>query len=99
MRVYTITHPNARYAMKPIDATAEEEAVIKMLQRTGSCCLDALVMQLPNLSWAEVFVAVDRMTRDGRVLVRQLGYSYSSYEITLPSQLASPRSPARQEEP
>jgi hypothetical protein len=82
--------------MKPIDATAEEEAVIEMLQRTGSCCLDALVMQLPNLSWTEVFVAVDRMSRDGRLLLRQLGYA--TYEIALPSQLASPRSPARQEE-
>jgi hypothetical protein len=82
--------------MKPIDATAEEEAVIEMLQRTGSCCLDALVLQLPNLSWTEVFVAVDRMSRDGRLLLRQLGYA--TYEIALPLQLASPRSSARQEE-
>jgi hypothetical protein len=82
--------------MKPIDATAEEEAVIDMLQRTGSCCLDALVLQLPNLSWAEVFVAVDRMSKDGRVMLRQL--DNATYEIALPSQLASPRSPSRQEE-
>jgi hypothetical protein len=82
--------------MKPIDPTAEEEAVLKMLQRTGPCCLDTLVMQLPKLSWTEVFVAIDRMSRDGRVLLRQLGYA--TYEITLPSQLASPRSPSRQEE-
>lgn len=82
--------------MKPIDSTAEEEAVIDMLQRTGSCCLDALVIRLPHLSWGEVFVAIDRMSRDGRVLLRQLGYS--TYEIALPLQLASPRSPSRQEE-
>jgi hypothetical protein len=83
--------------MKPIDATAEEEAVIDMLQRTGSCCLDALVMQLPHLSWGEVFVAIDRMSRDGRVLLRQLGYS--TYEIALPLQLAAPCAPSRQKEP
>jgi hypothetical protein len=82
--------------MMHTNVSAQEEAVLEMLQRTGSCCLDALVMQLPNLSWTEVFVAVDRMVRDGRVLLRQLGYA--TYEIALPLQLASPRSPARQEE-
>jgi hypothetical protein len=79
--------------MKPLYATAEEEAVIETLQRTGPCCLDDIVTSLPNLSWGEVFVAVDQMSRDGRVLLRQVGYS--TYQITLPSQLASPRSPAR----
>jgi hypothetical protein len=86
--------------MMPIDSTAKEEAVSEMLQRTGPCCLDDLVRHLPNLSWGEVFVAVDRMSRDGRLLIRRqllirrLGNS--SYQIALPSQLASPRSPARQ---
>ena len=83
------------------DASAEE-AVIEMLRRPGPCFLDDIVKQLPNFSWGEVFVAVDRMSRDGRLLirrqwlVRRLGNS--SYQITLPSQLASSRSPSRQEE-
>ena len=81
--------------MKPTYATVEEEAVIEMLQRTGPSCLDDVVTYLPNLSWGEVFVAVDRMSRDGRVLLRQVGYS--TYQITLPSQFAAPFSPARQE--
>jgi hypothetical protein len=74
--------------------TSTEEVVIDMLQRTGPCCLDDLVTHLPHLSWGEVFVAVDRMSRDGRLLlrrqllIRRLGHS--SYQITLPSQLASP---------
>jgi hypothetical protein len=73
-----------------------EEAVLEMLQRTGPCCLDNLAVQLPNFSWGEVFAAVDRMSRDGRLvirrqwLIRRLGNS--SYQITLPSQLASPPS-------
>jgi hypothetical protein len=29
MRVYTITHPNARYAMKPIDATRKKRLLSK----------------------------------------------------------------------
>ena len=81
--------------MKPICTTTQEEAVIEMLQRTGPCSLDDVVTYLQNLSWSEVFLAVDRMSRDGRVLLRQVGYS--TYQITLPSQFASLRSPARQE--
>lgn len=63
-----------------------EEAVVETLQRNGPCCLDDLVTYLPNLSWGEVFVAVDRMSRDGRVSLRQLGYS--TYQITLRSQFS-----------
>ena len=63
-----------------------EEAIIEKLRRSGSCCLDDVVMYLPNLSWREVFLAVDRMSRDGRLLLRQLGYS--TYQISLSSQFA-----------
>jgi hypothetical protein len=69
------------YAMMPI-----EEAIIDMLRRSGRCCLDDVVAFLPNFSWGEVFGAVDRMSRNGRVLLRQLGYS--TYQIALRSQYA-----------
>lgn len=82
--------------MEPIDASAIEASVIEILQRTGPCCLDDLVRYLPNLCWGEVFIAVEQMSRDGRLLVRQP--SNMSYEITLPPQLVFPRSPSRQDE-
>jgi hypothetical protein len=82
--------------MRPIDASAEE-VVLDMLLRTGPCYLDDLVIQLPNLSWSEVFVAVDRMSRDGRLFLRRL--ARSTYYVALPSWHASPRSPSRQKEP
>jgi hypothetical protein len=79
-----------------------EEAVIEMLQRTGPCCLDNLAIQLPNFSWGEVFAAVDQMSRDGRLVIRRQWsirhFDNSAYQITLPSQLASLRSPSCQEE-
>ena len=81
--------------MITIHATAEER-IIEILESTGPCSLDDVVRFLhPNLSWSNVFLAVDRMSRDGRVVLRQVGYL--TYQITLPSQFASPRSPARQE--
>ena len=61
-----------------------EEAIIEQLRLHGPCCLDDVVTYLANFSWGEVFSAVDRMSRDGRVLLRQLGYS--TYQIALHSQ-------------
>ena len=48
--------------MTVIDVSAED-VVVEMLQRTGSCSLDDLVIQLPNLSWSEIFGAIDKVSR------------------------------------
>ena len=61
--------------MLPIEA-----AIVETLQRSGPCSLDDVVMSLPNSSWGEVFAAVDRMSRDGRVVLHQC---ISAYQITL----------------
>jgi len=57
-----------------------EEAIIEKL-RSGPCCFDDVVTELSNFSWGEVFVAVDCMSRDGRVFLRQHGYS--TYQLSL----------------
>ena len=64
-----------------------EEAIIEKL-RSGPCCFDDVVTGLPNFSWAELFIAVDRMSRDRRVFLLQLGFS--SYQISLGSHVAPP---------
>jgi len=43
-----------------------EEAIIEKL-RGGPCCFDEVVSHFPNSSWGKIFVAVDGMSRDGRV--------------------------------
>ena len=63
--------------------TPIEEAIVEKLREGGPCCLDDVVTYLPNFSWGEVFGAVDRMSRDGRLSLRQLGYS--TYQLTLKS--------------
>jgi hypothetical protein len=66
-----------------------EEAIIERLRSGGHCSLDDVVTHLsPIYSWSEVFVAVDRMSRNGGVLIRQLGYS--TYQIALRPEVASP---------
>ena len=61
-----------------------EEAIVEKLRNDGPCCFDDVVAGLPNFGWGQIFVAVDRMSRDGEVSLRQLGYS--TYQISLGSQ-------------
>jgi len=63
--------------------TPVEEAILDQLRESGPCRLDDVVTYHPNLTWGEVFIAVDRMSRDGRLSLRQLGYS--TYQISLGS--------------
>jgi hypothetical protein len=63
-----------------------EAAILDRLRENGSCCFDEVVTTLPNFTWGEVFAAVDRMSRDGRLSLRQHGYS--TYQISLGPQFA-----------
>lgn len=81
--------------MMPINTSAEE-VVIELLQKISPCFLDDLVIYLPNLSWGEVFGAVDRMSRDGRLSLRQFGFS--TYQITLNPYLSYASSTSGQKE-
>ena len=67
--------------------TSTEEVAIDMLQRTGPCCLEDLSTYLPTLTWNEMFAAIDRMSRDGRVWLRRFGPT--TYQISLSSYRAS----------
>jgi hypothetical protein len=78
-------------------AASTEEAVLNVLQRMGPCDLDNLVRQLPHLSWSKVFAIMERLSRDGRVLLDR--HPGSIYSVALPSQQASPGLPTRQKEP
>ena len=42
-----------------------ESAIRQELARVGTCSLDELAALLPGYSWAQVFSAVDRLTREG----------------------------------
>lgn len=65
-----------------------EEAITNFLQKRGPCYLDDLTLQLSEYSWNELFVALDHMSRKGRVTLRR--YPKSGYHISLPSQRPSP---------
>lgn len=71
-----------------------EEAIAEKLRNDGPCCFDEIVTGLPNFSWGQIFVAVDCMSRDGRVFIRKLGFS--TYQVSLGSPLAYSSSTSNQ---
>jgi hypothetical protein len=68
--------------------TPIEEAIVKKLGECGPCFLDEVVTHLSSFSSGEVSLALDRMVREGRVLLRQRGYS--AYQVSLGSHVSSP---------
>jgi len=60
-----------------------EDALVTELEARGPSRLDDLVVRLPEYSWNEIFIAVDRMSRDGRVAFHRI--PGSGYEVSFPS--------------
>lgn len=45
------------------------QRILGEVQRAHGCDLDSLAKSLPDLSWSQVFLEVDRLSRRGEVLV------------------------------
>ena len=49
--------------------TPVTDRILGTVQRMHGCDLDALTNSLTDLSWGQVFLEVDRLSREGQVLV------------------------------
>ena len=49
--------------------TPVTDSILGTVKRTHGCDLDTLVKSLPELTWNQVFLEVDRLSRQGQVLV------------------------------
>ena len=49
--------------------TPVTDRILGQVQRTHGCDLDTLTKCLSDLSWSQVFLEVDRLSRDGQVQV------------------------------
>ena len=68
--------------------TPVTDRVLGTVQRTHECDLDTLTNSLPDLSWGQIFLEVDRLSRKGQVLVtRDTG---GRYVIRLPDHCREP---------
>ncbi len=60
-----------------------EDTILDVLQRTGPCRLDNVAQQLLHQDWSEVFAAANRMSQEGRIILRHDPES-SGYHLSLP---------------
>jgi len=49
--------------------TLVTDRILGQVQRTHGCDLDMLAKSLSDLSWSQVFLEVDRLSREGQVRV------------------------------
>ncbi|MGH7180538.1 MAG: hypothetical protein ACREJN_01020 [Nitrospiraceae bacterium] len=67
-----------------------ELAVIEELAQAGTCTFDELTERLSSYSWYEVFALVDRLSREGTLILERP--RASGYIISLaPQRVNSPR--------
>lgn len=67
------------------------ERILDAVHYAPGCQLDALVLRLPGLTWNQVFLEVDRLSRTGQVRVTAMGEG--TYAIRLPNKEKRSRTP------
>ena len=71
--------------------TTVENQVIGVLHRTHACDLEDVTRQCPNLTWNQVFLAVDRLSRSGEIMLMPGGRGV--YTLTFPQRQEDPSNP------
>ena len=59
-----------------------ETQVTDVMHHTGSCDLEEVTHQCPDLTWNQVFLAVDRMSRRGEI--RLVPSGRGTYTVAFP---------------
>ena len=63
-------------------STTVEVQVSDIVRRAGACDLEEITRQCANLTWNQVFLAVDRLSRRGEILLMPRGRGF--YTVTFP---------------
>jgi hypothetical protein len=53
-----------------------DEAILNMLQRYEVLMMEDLITGRPDFSWAQLFFAIDRLSRKNVIVLRRIGLSY-----------------------
>ncbi|TMQ30686.1 MAG: hypothetical protein E6K65_04295 [Nitrospirae bacterium] len=67
------------------------DRILDAVHRAPGCQLDDLVLSVPELTWNQVFLEVDHLSRTGQVRLTAMGKG--TYTIWLPNQETSTRLP------
>jgi hypothetical protein len=53
-----------------------DEAILNMLQPYEALMMDDLIIGQPDFSWAQLFLAIDRLSRKNLITLHRVGLSY-----------------------
>jgi chromatin segregation and condensation protein Rec8/ScpA/Scc1 (kleisin family) len=60
------------------------EAILEMVEQRRECDMEELTSHCPQATWNQVFLALDKLSREGQVALRQQGPG--RYKVGLASQ-------------
>jgi len=58
-----------------------ENLILSHIEEQAVIGLDALVFLIPDYSWSQIFHAVDRLARRGKVTLRRHRFEYTLFSI------------------
>jgi hypothetical protein len=79
----------AEVVMSPQETVVDR--ILKAMRRAPGCQLDDLVLSLPGLTWNQVFLEVDRLSRTGQVRVTAKGRGVYTLRLPTKKSLGTPK--------
>ncbi|HRI39919.1 MAG TPA: hypothetical protein PLO50_15290 [Nitrospira sp.] len=73
----------------PPNSTADHP-VLEVIIRSPGTMIDDVVFQCPNLTWNQVFTAIDRLNREGVVTLTPKGGGHYSVQVSDEASLGIP---------
>jgi len=68
-------------AWESADQILPEDLVLDRLQDGRRFTVEEILVEVPELSWAQLFLAMDILSRRGDVELRRLGFTYTLKKV------------------
>lgn len=54
-----------------------EQLILEQLRKSGRCTVEEMLERVPELTWGQLFLAMDLLSRRGEVELSREGFTYS----------------------
>lgn len=62
--------------LNPLSSSVQDTLILQTLESGEAATIEQVVALLPELSWNQVFHAVDALSRQGAICLRRRGFTY-----------------------
>ena len=67
-----------------VDEQTIADRIIETVSRSPGCSIEELALECPGLTWNQVFLAVDRLSRTGQLLLSRKGPGVYAVRVAAP---------------